>query len=218
MTTDSSMKTEKGLSLNNVTKPAPGDVPNLCGILNRSRCYEFYAVYDIKKFFRSVRTLDRDCYLRIVCVPASSFAAPPSSPPSWMFYRDCAIPFGDSSSGVYAACVKTADVHAYLHEAPTDLQETICQALIADTYVDDGVVGTDSKEMLSNLQDEISKLLKKGGFQVKSWECSGQEGISKYLGMNWNRKEECYLLKFRLNLHKKTRGIPSGEDLDSRVL
>ena len=60
MTADSSMKTEKGLSLNDVTKPAPGDVQNLRGILNRSRYYEFYAVYDIKKFFRSVRTSDRD--------------------------------------------------------------------------------------------------------------------------------------------------------------
>ena len=60
MTRDSSMRTEKGLSLKDVTKPAPGDVPNLRGILNPSRYYEFYAVYDIKKFFRSVRTSDRD--------------------------------------------------------------------------------------------------------------------------------------------------------------
>ena len=59
-------------------------------------------------------------------------------------------------------------LHAYLHKAPTDLQEIIRQALIADTYVDDGGVGADSKETLTNLQDEISKLLGKGGFQVKS--------------------------------------------------
>ena len=51
MTTDSFMKTEKGLSLNNVTKPAPRDGPNLRGILNRTRCYEQYTVFDIWKFF-----------------------------------------------------------------------------------------------------------------------------------------------------------------------
>ena len=158
------MKTEKGLSLKDVTKPAPGDVPNLRIILNRSRYYEFYAVYDKKKFFRSVQILNRDSYLRIVCVPASSFSAPPSSPPSWIFYRDRAIPFSDSASGDYADYAKTAVVHTYLHEGPTDLQETIRQALIADTYVDDGGVGADNKETLSNLQDEISKLLGKGGF------------------------------------------------------
>ena len=33
MTTDSSMRTETGLSLNKVTKPAPGIVPSLRGIL-----------------------------------------------------------------------------------------------------------------------------------------------------------------------------------------
>ena len=50
MTTDSSMRTESGLSLNEVTKPAPGVVPKLRGILLRSRCRKFFAVYDIKKF------------------------------------------------------------------------------------------------------------------------------------------------------------------------
>ena len=33
MTTDSSMHTESGLSLNGVTKPAPGVIPSLRGIL-----------------------------------------------------------------------------------------------------------------------------------------------------------------------------------------
>ena len=33
--------------------------------------------------------------------------------------------------------------------------------------------------------------------------------------MTWNRLHDNYTLKFRLNLHKKFRGIPSGADLDS---
>ena len=33
MTTDSSMRTQTGLSLNEVTQPAPGLIPNLQGIL-----------------------------------------------------------------------------------------------------------------------------------------------------------------------------------------
>ena len=89
MTTDSSMKTKTGLSLNEVTQPAPGDVPSLQGILMRSRCHPYYAVYDIKKFFRSVRTSDQDSYIRIVCVPANSFSNPPApNPPTWSFYHD----------------------------------------------------------------------------------------------------------------------------------
>ena len=93
-------------------------------------------------------------------------------------------------SGDYAACAKTAAVLAYIHEVPLDLQEAVRPALIEDTYVDDGGVGADSLETLSNLQNVISVLLGKGGFQVKSWECSRQEEVSKYLGMTWNQKDD----------------------------
>ena len=68
------------------------------------------------------------------------------------------------------------------------------------------------------LQQEIERILNKGGFLIKSWEKSGEEGTSKYLGMTWDRLKDLYSLKFRLNLHKKSRGIPSGEDLDSDFL
>ena len=36
--------------------------------------------------------------------------------------------------------------------------------------------------------------------------------------MTWDRKNDRYLLKFRLNLYKKCRGIPSGDDLDEEFL
>ena len=81
MTTDSSMRTESGLSLNEVTQSAPGDVPSLRGILMRSRSHPFYTVYDIKKFFRSVRISDKDSFLRIVCFPSNSFSSPPTPLP-----------------------------------------------------------------------------------------------------------------------------------------
>ena len=46
----------------------------------------------------------------------------------------------------------------------------------------------------------------------------GTHCTSKYLGITWNQKDDLYLLKFRLNLHKKMRVIPSGEDLGSEFL
>ena len=218
MTTDSSMRTETGLSLNDVTQPAPGNVPNLRGILMRSRCHLHYAVYDIEKFFRSVLISDKDSFLRIICVPSNSFSEPPATNPTWRYFRDRAIPFGDCASGDYASCAKTATVKTFIHEAPLHLQSAILQATLEDTYIDDGGVGANTMEELSVLQDEIEKILSKGGFRVKSWERSGENEFSKYLGMTWNRLKDQYQLKFRLNLHKKTRGIPSGEDLDSEFL
>ena len=134
-----------------------------------------------------MRISDEDSYLRIVCVPSSSFSTKPSSTPSWMFYRDQAIPFGDSASGDYAACTKDATVLSHLSDVPPQLQEAVPQALIDDTYVDDGGVGADSSRLLSELQVEIDKILKKGDFHIKAWESSGETGSSKYLGMTWNR-------------------------------
>ena len=71
---------------------------------------------------------------------------------------------------------------------------------------------------MSELQQEIETILGKGGFQIKSWECSGKPSSSKYLGMTWDRLQDRYILKFRLNLHKKLRGIPLETDLDSEFL
>ena len=62
------------------------------------------------------------------------------------------------------------------------------------------------------------KMVSKGGFCIKSWECSAEDIASKYLGMTWDRLNDSYLLKFRLNLHKKNRGIPFGANLDSEFL
>jgi len=118
MTTDSSMCTESGLSLNDVTQPAPGDVPNLRGILMRSRSHPYYAVFDIKKFFRSVLISDKDSYLRIICVPTNFFSNQPTLNPTWRYFRDRAIPFGDSASGDYATCAKVATVQTFIKDSP----------------------------------------------------------------------------------------------------
>ena len=123
------MHTETGLSLNKITKPAPGV------ILIRSRCRNYFAFYDIKKFFRSVRISEKYSYLRIVCVPYPSFSVAPCSKPTWRFYRDQAIPFGDSASGDYAACAKAATILAFIDESPIHLPEAIKQAVLEDIYV-----------------------------------------------------------------------------------
>jgi len=86
---------------------------------------------------------------------------------------------------------------------------------LEDTYIDDGGVGANSPSELSTLQQETERILNRGGFFIKSWGKSGENGTSKYLGMTWDRLRDLYSLKFRLNLHKKSCGIPSGEDLDS---
>ena len=57
-----------------------------------------------------------------------------------------------------------ATVLSYLPDVPPQLQEAVRHALIDDTYVNDGGVGADSRKLLSKLQIEIDKILKKGIF------------------------------------------------------
>ncbi len=155
MTTDSSMRTETGLSLNDVSQPAPGNVPNMRGILLRSRCHPHFAVYDIQKFFRSVLTSTKDSFLRIMCVPSNFFSSAPTPNPTWRYFRDQAIPFGDSASGDYATCAKVATVKTFITDSPPHLQPAILQAILEDTYIDDGGVGANSTNELSALQQEV---------------------------------------------------------------
>ena len=160
MTTDSSMCTKTGLSLNKVTQPAPGNVPSLCGILVHSRCHPHYAVYDINKFFRSVSTSDQDSFLRIVCVPSNSFSCLTFSQPDIyprLSYRS-------------STCHPSSCTGGHLHRH--------------------GGVSANSASEISVLQDKIGKILCEGGFCIKSWECSGEDGASKYLWMTWDCRKD----------------------------
>ena len=112
------MRMESGLSLNEVTQSAPGDVPSHRGILVCSKCHPHYAVSNIKKFFRSEHTSDQDSYLRIVCVPSNSFSCAPTPNSTWNFFQDRAIPFGNSASGDNATCAKVATVKTFIHKSP----------------------------------------------------------------------------------------------------
>ena len=79
----------------------------------------------------------------------------------------------------------------HIFQIHKDLQKDILQAILEDTYVDDKAVEANSKERLGDLQDKKSKILQEGDFHIKSWECSEEEGESKYPGMTWNRKDNC---------------------------
>ena len=115
MKTDSFMRTESGLSLNEFAHPAPEDVPSLRGILMR---HPYYAVYKIMKFFKSVLTTIKDSFLRIVCVPCNSFSSTPTPNPTWRYFGDQAIPFGYRTSRDYATCAKVATVKTFIQESP----------------------------------------------------------------------------------------------------
>ena len=139
-----------------------------------------------------------------MCIPSNFVSSAPTPNPTWRFFRDQAIPFGDSSSGDY----DYATVQTFIHDSPPHLHPAILQAVLEDTYIDDGGVGASPLEELSAIQQEIEKILNKGGFLIKSWEKSGEDGVSKYPGMTWDRLRDLYSLKFHLTSTKNPMEFP----------
>ena len=63
-------------------------------------------------------TSTKDSFLRIMCVSSGFFSRAPTPNPTWRYFRDQAIPFGDSASGDYATCVKIATVKTFILDSP----------------------------------------------------------------------------------------------------
>ena len=81
-------------------------------------------------------TSTKDSFLRIMCVSSGFFSRAPTPNPTWRYFRDQAIPFGDSASGDYATCVKIATVKTFILDSPpSHLRPAILQAVLEDTYI-----------------------------------------------------------------------------------
>ena len=212
------MRTESGLSLNDFTQTAPANVPSLRGILIDPDSTPTTP----STTFRS----SSDLYPPATSTPTSGlsvFQPTPSPAPLLQtlpgdIFETAQSPLETVHQETMQPAQRSRPSRHSSKIPPPSLQPVILQAVLEDTYIDDRRVGAKSDVELSDLQQEIEAILGKGGFQIKSWECSDENGSSKYLGMTWDRLQDHYLLKFRLNHHKKSRGIPSGADLDSEFL
>jgi len=146
-------------------------------------------------------------------VPKLGFGSTPQENQDWVYYRDRAVPFGDKPSGDYASCAKALTVEKFINTVPKEIQDKVKTVLLKCTYVDDGCTTANSIPELTVIQKEVTAVLAKGGFNIKHWETTGDKGETKFLGLLWNKKEDTYKLKFRLNFSKKIRGTPMEDDL-----
>ena len=74
MTTDSSMRTKSGLSLNEVTQPAPGDIRSLQGILVRFRSRTTRHFFG--QYASQTRTPSKDCLFPIQLLLLPTYSQP----------------------------------------------------------------------------------------------------------------------------------------------
>ena len=217
--TDSSCKTETGLSLNDVVKAPPGNIPSMRGILMRTRGAEVMMIFDIEKFFRTIYISPKDSNLRLLLLPKGGFAAHKPGE-KWEFetVREMAIPFGDGPACDYSISCKDHIAKKNVSLVREGLREKVLKAVVEDCYVDDGNAMLEHDDDVKEYQEAITKVLGQGGFRIKGFETRDQGGDMKYLGVTWCRDDDTYKLKFRLNLGRVDRGERMDPDITEETL
>ena len=134
------------------------------------------------------------------------------------------VNFGDRPSGSIAVATlrKTA-------EMSQDEFPVASKVIKEDSYVDDILHSTKTREGAIEIRDSMDKILDRGGFKIKNWIMSGgseadsinldaEEGMERVLGMQWDPKNDKTYFKVNLNFSAKKRKIKSQPNLSPETI
>ncbi|XP_063911968.1 uncharacterized protein LOC135128820 [Zophobas morio] len=154
---DASMKSDNNLSLNQNLLTGPTIQDDIFAITLRFRTYQFVISADITKMYRqiNINIPDRE-YQRIF------WRESPDTPVQ--IYRLTTVTYGTTSAPFLAIRSR--------QQLAIENRETFPTAsakIIRDFYVDDLLSGADILSQAFELQHQIDKILKSGGFQLCKW-------------------------------------------------
>lgn len=201
---DASRKSSTGISLNDKLLVGPKIQDDLYSILIRWRKHEFVFISDAEKMFRQVGLAqnDRD-FQRFL----------------WRFntnerikeYRITTVIDGTASASFLATRTLKQ-----LAEDGRKKFPTAAQVIKEDFYMDDVSSGSHSVESTIQLQNDLIKLMKGAGFNLRKWLSNNQQVLEnipvenrqdtsdlvelmeesvKTLGVYWNPKDDCFEFK-----------------------
>jgi len=215
---DASSKTSSGKSLNDVLRVGITSQGSLFDILVRFRCYNVALIGDIRQMYQQVlvHPEDRNCQ-RIL----------------WRFslnepvqeFRLNTVTYGEASSAYLAVkCIQRL-----AEEARQDLP-TASQVLCEQVYVDDILAGANDVGNAALLQEQLTIVLRRGGFEAHKW-CSNHEeavqcvpshlregasnfrvdanGVIKTLGLEWNPSNDQFQFYVQMEAAHSKREILS---------
>jgi hypothetical protein len=196
-----------GVSLNDLLAKGPSALNCQLEVLIRFRGYTEAIALDIKKFYNSVSSVERDQQLRRVL-----WNGDPDGDPE--IYLTAKVNFGDRPAGCVAATALAATADMF-----KDIDVSAADKLKNDTYVDDFLSGDDSKEALIKLEANSRKICLKGGFEFKPSVKSGDKADPmKVLGVLWESEQDLLSVACKVNLSAKRKGINVEQDLDLNTL
>ena len=164
---DASCSTSTGVSLNDVLAAGPTLHPQLDTILMRFRTYSVAITGDISKMYREVELCPQDRQLH------RFLWRPEKSQPIGDYLMN-RVTFGVTSSPYVA--VKVLQQTATDHCKPNSL---VHYHVHNSFYVDDLLAGADDEKSALRLQQDLRKVLAKGGFQLRKWRSSSSAVLSK---------------------------------------
>lgn len=189
---NASMKTESGLSLNNVQYVGPTIQTELFSILLNFRLYNFVISADISKMYRMIWiNSDQRRFHRIFWRNNTTEKI--------RCYELKTITYGTASAPYLAIrCL-----HQLALENKNDFP-TASQAILNCFYVDDLLYGSDSEKEIIQVQKDVTNILSSAGFELRKWLCNKP---NLYREFKINHDLECSILQFGANEMNATLGI-----------
>ncbi|XP_018405645.1 PREDICTED: uncharacterized protein LOC108781997 [Cyphomyrmex costatus] len=196
---DASAKNNKGVSLNDALLIGPVLQDNLIDIVIRFRTYKIALTADLQKMYRQVlvHENDRD-FQRIL----------------WRFsledsieeYRLNIVTYGQACASYIAVrCLRQLAVEG------EERYPLASHTLLHNTYVDDIISGSDTTESVQVLQEQLTALLRQGGFEAHKW-CSNS--VSSLEGVPFELREPNSSFEIDANDTIRTLGLEWNPSLD----
>ena len=203
---NASLPTNSQVSLNDILPKGRNNMNKLVEILIRWRSHRFAFHTDVQKMYNSVQLVEEDwCLQRYIwherldpnCIPEEKVIK--------------TLIYGVKSSGNQAERALRMTAHLSKEEYP-DTNETVQN----DIYVDDCMSGESSEDLTFQRADELSLVLRRGGFGLKGFTFShknppkdlSEDGKSiNVAGMKWFSKDDYLQLDIGdLNFAKRCKG------------
>ena len=125
-----------GPSVNDIWAKGPNSLNNLLEVLIRWRCYEEAVVWDLTKAYHSIRTTDKEKYLRLVVWRFDENG-------NWKVWAFVVVAFGDIPASVLLELVKDKAA-----ELGKEIDGVAAARISNDSYVDDNLTGGTKEEVM----------------------------------------------------------------------
>ena len=197
---DASMKTDSGLSLNDVQCSGPTIQSDLMALILRFRVHKYVMTADICKMYRQVLiNSDQRCLQRIF------WRLNPTS--EMKCYELNTITYGTASAPFLAV--------RCLYQLAEDNKITYPKAsniIKNDFYIDDLLTGANSQSELVQLQHEISTILNSAKLELRKWLSNKPELMKQF---HFNQDLDVNIVQLGENEQNKTLGIFWNANLDT---